>query len=171
MLTTCPIDGARLIQHLSHRWPCMEQSGCSCPSVGACPECTARAVWATREERPEGPRELEKKEARALMQRSFEARAARAKAAKAARSAHTATPSGRCSRSDSRRARAKPGPSGPRRGRSRGWRGNRKNSRRGWLLGRPCCGRNKHGAHSAPKRKPQRGCLENFPRQGLKGNR
>lgn len=49
MLTTCPIDGAKLIQHQSHRWPCMERGGCACPVVESCPECRARAIRAAEE--------------------------------------------------------------------------------------------------------------------------
>ena len=85
MLTTCPLDGATLIQHQSHRWPCMERSGCGCPTVATCPECSARAIRAASETRPEGPKDLAKKESSALMQRSFEARVERSKAQKRAR--------------------------------------------------------------------------------------
>ena len=84
-MSACPLDGATLIQHQSHRWPCMERGGCGCPTVATCPECRARAIRAAKEVRAEGPKELAKSEARALMQRSFEARVEKFKAAKARR--------------------------------------------------------------------------------------
>ena len=78
MLITCPIDGSRLIQHQSHRWPCMERGGCACPVVESCPECRARAIRAASAGREIGAaRDIEKLEARALMQQSFERRANR----------------------------------------------------------------------------------------------
>ena len=81
-MIACPLDGATLIQHPSHKWPCMEQSGCGCPIVETCPECSARAIRAAKEVRAEGPKELAKSEARALMQQSFERRADRLRAKK-----------------------------------------------------------------------------------------
>ena len=84
MLTACPLDGATLIQHQSHRWPCMERGGCACPVVETCPECRARAIRAANEARGVGvpPEDIEKLEARALMQQSFERRADRLRAKK-----------------------------------------------------------------------------------------
>ena len=81
-MSACPLDGATLIQHQSHRWPCMERGGCGCPTVATCPECSARAIRAAKEVRAEGPKGLAKSEARALMQQSFERRADRLRAKK-----------------------------------------------------------------------------------------
>ena len=88
-MIACPLDGATLIQHQSHRWPCMERGGCGCPTVATCPECRARAIRAASEGRGVGIArdDIERLEARALMQRSFEARVERSKAQKRARGA------------------------------------------------------------------------------------
>ena len=86
-MTSCPLDGATLIQHQSHRWPCMERSGCACPTVATCPECRARAIRAAKDARGVGIArdDIERLEARALMQQSFERRVERSKAQKRAR--------------------------------------------------------------------------------------
>lgn len=87
MMTHCPLDGSLLILHASHRWPCMQPSGCACPTVGSCPECAARAL-ALAKANSRDTRDAEKRErlkASALMQKSFEARNAREAAKKAAR--------------------------------------------------------------------------------------
>jgi hypothetical protein len=86
MLTTCPIDGAKLIQHQSHRWPCMERGGCACPVVESCPECRARAIRAAEGAKGRScPEEVAKLATSARMRGALENRAEKLKAAKARR--------------------------------------------------------------------------------------
>lgn len=74
----CPVDGSPLIPHYSHRWPCMERSGCGCPWMASCPACMERALKIALDSNKTDKKEArERQERNALMQRSFEGRASR----------------------------------------------------------------------------------------------
>lgn len=73
----CPVDGSPLIPHFSHKWPCMERSGCGCPWMASCPACMERALKAGKAKNKDEKKDAASKERSALMQRSFEGRAGR----------------------------------------------------------------------------------------------
>lgn len=82
-MTSCPLDGATLIQHQSHRWPCMERGGCACPVVETCPECRARAIRAAEDTKGKSyPQEIARLATAARMRGTLENRAEKLKAAK-----------------------------------------------------------------------------------------